>query len=88
MIRFWAEYHPKDARFRRLDAHVFERGMFGGGARPAPPPPPAPVTPMPDPEDPALLAAKRRAQEISRQRGGRASTVLSGDYSADKLGVD
>lgn len=56
-------------------------GLFKG------PPKPKPVVPMPDPESPEADAARRRAIEMARSRSGRASTVLSGDYSGDKLGT-
>jgi hypothetical protein len=46
-----------------------------------------PVASMPDPDSPEAAAAKRRAMEAARSRSGRASTVLSGDYSKDKLGT-
>lgn len=59
-------------------------GLFGGRPKPPPPPPPQP---MPDLLDPAVLAARRRPLEDVRGRGGRASTLLTGDeYSNDKLG--
>lgn len=56
-------------------------GLFGK------PPAPKPVATMPDPDGPEALAAKRRAMEAARARSGRASTVLSGDYSSNKLGT-
>lgn len=59
-------------------------GLFGGRPKPPPPPPPQP---MPDLLDPAILAAKRRPLEDVRGRGGRASTLLTGDdYQREKLG--
>ncbi|MGA0595617.1 hypothetical protein [Enterovirga sp. CN4-39] len=61
-------------------------GLFGG-SKPAPAPAPKPVTVMPDPEDPAILAARRREQMANAARSGRASTILSSDYSDDKLGT-
>lgn len=51
------------------------------------PPEPKPTAPMPDPNGPEALAARRRAQEMASRRSGRASTVLSGDYSSNKLGT-
>lgn len=63
------------------------KGLFG--APPAPTPTPPPV--MPDPNSPAVLAARRDAMGQA-QRGGRASTTLTtplaagGTYSATKLG--
>jgi hypothetical protein len=41
------------------------------------PPPPQPPAPMPDPEDPAIVEAKRR-ELATRPRGGRLSTILTG----------
>lgn len=57
--------------------------LFGGGK-----PKPTPVTRMPDPEDPDAKDAQARAlQAYSANRGGRASTVLSGvSYSGSRLG--
>lgn len=46
---------------------------------------PEPV-PMPDPESPEVDAARRRQQEAARLRSGRASTILTGDYSRETLG--
>ena len=58
-------------------------GLFGGNK-------PDPIEPvrMPDPEDSDAEAARRRAlAAYSANRGGRSSTVLSGDsYSGSKLG--
>lgn len=65
----------------------------GGGSAPAPAPVPAPEPvkpiPLPDPEDPAVLAAQRRALLRAAGRSGRASTVLrtQEDYSTDKTGT-
>lgn len=57
-------------------------GLFGGRPKPPPPPPPQP---MPDPYD--LRAAERRPLDALRNRGGRASTLLTGeDYQREKLG--
>ena len=53
----------------------------------AKPPKPKPVASMPDPDGPEARAAKMRAMEAARSRSGRASTVLSGDYSSNKLGT-
>jgi hypothetical protein len=66
-------------------------GILGGGgskAAPAPPPAPPPV-PLPDPEDPAILAERRRQLLRAAGRSGRASTTLSAqeDYSTDTTGV-
>lgn len=48
---------------------------------------PQPVR-MPDTEDPAAEEARRRKALEAMQRGGRASTVLSGDtYSGNTLGT-
>lgn len=57
--------------------------IFGG---PPKPPRPEPPLPMPDLNDPAILAAKRRTLEAAVGRSGRASTMLTDDYSGDKLG--
>lgn len=43
-------------------------------------------TRMPDPEDPALLEAKRRKRAEIAARGGRESTILS-DVTSAKLGA-
>ncbi len=49
-------------------------GLFGGGqSTPAPKPP----APMPDDQSPAVLEAKRRAQEQVVSRAGRQSTILT-----------
>ncbi len=58
---------------------------LGGGPK-APPPPPPPL-PMPDMEDPAIIAERRRRMALESQRSGRASTILSGEYSGDTLGT-
>jgi len=50
-------------------------------------PTPKPVATMPDENSPEAEAARRRAMEAARARSGRASTVLSGDYSNNKLGT-
>lgn len=51
-------------------------GLFGGGSKSSTPKVEAPVR-MPDPDDPALIEARK--QEIARQlgRGGRMSTILT-----------
>lgn len=51
------------------------------------PKPPAPTEPktMPTPDDEAIQAAKRNRMAAVQARSGRASTILSGDYS-QKLG--
>jgi hypothetical protein len=50
---------------------------------------------MPDPNDPEAMAARRRAFEEARMRGGRekmnlgnaeGGTIAGGDYSNSKLG--
>lgn len=43
-------------------------------------------TPMPDADGMEAEAARRRELEAARARSGRASTILSGDYSKEKLG--
>lgn len=54
------------------------------GTKQAAPPPPEPEpTPMVD--EMAIRRAKERALLKNRNRGGRASTILSG-YNDDKLG--
>lgn len=59
-------------------------GIFGGGA-PKPPAPPPPQ-PMPDLQDPAIARARRRLLEGAMSRSGRMSTMLTDEYSGDKLG--
>jgi hypothetical protein len=65
--------------------------LGGGGGSAAPPPIPAPVqpVPLPDPQDPAILAERRRQLLRAAGRSGRASTTLSAqeDYSTDTTGV-
>lgn len=39
---------------------------------------------MPDPEDPALLEARRRRQQEIAARGGRDSTILSDNLNGSK----
>jgi hypothetical protein len=44
---------------------------------------------MPDPDDPEILAKRRRRALESQARGGRQSTILSGEapaYSGTSLG--
>ena len=56
-------------------------GLLGGGPKidiPAPKPPAR----MPDAEDPGVVEAKRKAVADSLQRGGRASTILTGKVAA------
>jgi hypothetical protein len=63
---------------------------FGGRSAPAPAPvEPVKPVPLPDPEDPAVLAERRRSLQRAAGRSGRASTVLRAqeDYSTDKTGV-
>jgi hypothetical protein len=46
--------------------------------------------PLADPEDPAIIAARRRALLAAAGRSGRASTTLTtqdNSYSTDKTGV-
>lgn len=53
---------------------------------PDPPPPvPPPPIPMPDPDDPLLLAKKRRSIAGQYSRRGRASTIMT-DVTTDALG--
>lgn len=59
--------------------------MIGGGAQQQKQ---RPVS-MPDVEDPEALARKRKRALEAQARGGRASTILSGEmqpYSATSLG--
>ncbi len=46
------------------------------------PKPPRPA-PMPDPDDLRARQAKRAQMEMMGQRGGRESTILSGETSGD-----
>lgn len=48
-----------------------------------------PATRMPDPEDPAIIAERRRKIAEQRQRGGRDSTIMSDNLmgSTGKLGA-
>lgn len=46
-----------------------------------------PVVPMPDPQSPEARAAKLREMEMATSRSGRASTMLSGNYSSSTLGT-
>lgn len=52
-------------------------------------PKPEPVSRMPDPEDPAVLAERRKKQAEMRARGGRDSTIMSDNLvnAAGKLGA-
>jgi hypothetical protein len=55
--------------------------IFSGPKKPAALSSPPVVTPparMPDPEDPGVIEAKRRAQRDAMTRGGRSSTILTG----------
>lgn len=54
-------------------------GLFGAKT-----PKPEPVVPMPDEQE--QDAARKKQLMEARARSGRASTILSGDYSKDKLG--
>jgi hypothetical protein len=59
--------------------------LMGGGQPGAPK-----AVSMPDPEDPEVLAAKRRRAMQAQTRGGRQSTILSGEapmYSNTSLGT-
>ena len=63
------------------------------GLFPKPPkiPPPPKPKPMPDPDDLQARQARRAQMEMSRQRAGRESTILSsdgsaGDYAKKSLG--
>lgn len=61
--------------------------LFGGGAVAAPPPP-QPPAPMPDSESPLVKEAQRRKVADILGRGGRSSTILTGDsdFSRSSLG--
>lgn len=50
-------------------------------------PTPPPETPMPDENDPAVVAAKKRAQELAQSRSGRTATILSDSYDRDTTGA-
>lgn len=58
---------------------------------PADPPKPKPPAPMPDAESPAVMEARRRKQVADLARGGRTSTILTGEsdrgYSGTQLGA-
>lgn len=43
---------------------------------------PQPPARMPDPEDPGVVEAKRKAVADALNRGGRSSTILTGKTSA------
>lgn len=49
-------------------------GLFGGGTKK---PKPVPPQRMPDPEDPALVEARRRKALDITARGGRSATILT-----------
>jgi hypothetical protein len=51
--------------------------FLGGGEKPKPPVVQPPAR-MPDPFDPAVMEAKRRAAADALARGGRQSTILGG----------
>jgi hypothetical protein len=86
---------PLFAALERLAATLepAAMGIFGGGgSKAATVPAPEPVKPVPlaDPEDPTIIAARRRALLSAAGRSGRASTTLSTQdtsYSTDKTGV-
>lgn len=48
-----------------------------------------PASRMPDPEDPAIIAERRRKIAEERQRGGRDSTIMSDNLigATGKLGA-
>lgn len=52
--------------------------MFSGGGTAPRPPDIQPPAKMPDPFDPAVMEAKRRAAIDTMSRGGRQSTILGG----------
>lgn len=53
------------------------------------PPKIEPATRMPDPEDPAIIAERRRKIAEDRKRGGRDSTIMSDNLvgATGKLGA-
>lgn len=67
--------------------HRYVLGHTGTPPNPPDPPPPEPPppVPMPDPDDPLLLAKKRRSITATYKARGRASTILS-DVTTDPLG--
>lgn len=71
-------------------------GLFGSSPQPIPASPtPKPPAEMPDSQSPAVLEARRKAQQDILSRAGRSSTILTapeqrggGDtYSSTKLGT-
>lgn len=61
--------------------------LLGGGGRQ---PQAQKAVSMPDPEDPEILEKRRRRMMQSQARGGRQSTILSGEapqYSGTSLGT-
>ena len=61
--------------------------LLGGGQKRQPQ---AQSVTMPDPEDPEVLARKRKRMLEAQTRGGRQSTILSGEspmYSGTSLGT-
>lgn len=61
-------------------------GLFGTLlGTPKAPTPPKPI-PMPDLNDPQIIAQKQVAAQQAAAHSGRASTVLSSDYSGTLLG--
>ena len=62
-------------------------GLFGGSSPPAPAPVEVPIIPeptvMPVADDAVMKKKKKKSLATQKQRGGRASTILS---TEDKLG--
>lgn len=65
-----------------LGNHELSKGLFGKPKMPAEKPP---VT-MPDENDPGVMAAGRNRARRMRGRSGRMSTMMSDEYSDEKLG--
>lgn len=66
-------------------------GLFMPKSKPADPVKPMKPVEMPDPDSPAAIEARRKATADAMQRGGRSSTIMTGDadrgnYTAATLG--
>jgi len=64
--------------------------IFSPPSPPPPPPPPPPprVIPTPDPNDPALRAARNKTAATAQARSGRISTFLTGGDTGQSAGTD
>jgi len=52
--------------------------LLGSSSKiPAPPPPPKAPPPPPTPQDPAVIAGRKRDRQIAALAAGRSSTVLT-----------